>query len=84
MTTAPRGRRQQSKQTPSAAIPGGNKSGTEIFGWLCTLCTWDFGVLSIWREESQCQSSVWEGRKGRCVGSLSTGWGHRAGDSRVG
>lgn len=82
MTTAPRERRQQSKQTLSAAIPGGNKSGTGVFGWLFALSIWGFRMLSIGREESQ--GSVWEGRKGRSVGSLSTRWGHRAGDSRVG
>lgn len=75
MTTAPLERRQQSKQTPSAGIPGGNKSGTGMFDWLSALSIWYFRVLSIWREESKGRGSVWEGRKGRCVGTQS--WGQQ-------
>lgn len=39
MMTAPPGKRQQSKQTQSAAIPGGNKSGRKMF-----VCLSVFGV----------------------------------------
>lgn len=79
MTTAPLERRQQSKQTLSAGIPGGNKSGTGMFGWLSALSIWYFRVLSIWREESKGWGSVWEGRKGRCVGTAGLAEEHKEG-----
>lgn len=73
MTTAPLERRQQSKQTPSAGIPGGNKSGTGMFGWLSALSIWYFRVLSIWREESKGRGLCVGGEEGQMCGDTELG-----------
>lgn len=59
MTTAPRERRQRSKPTPSAAIPGGNKSGT-VRGALCPLRLGFEGALHGGRSQRQRLSVGWK------------------------
>lgn len=89
MMTAPLGKRQQSKQTQSAGIPGGNKSGRKMF---VVFLPSMFGIFvpSVWREESKWWGYVWEesvreGEKGQMCEVLSTEQGYRVNDnSRLG